>query len=409
MRLTRNRRENRVVVTGLGAITPQGNVEQTWESVVAGSSVIVSKTFEVTEPINIDHRGRACGGHNVLRTEDYLIALLPENWGSSLTNKDLSRTDTNGGLLIVATDQALRSACLMEEDRTDIGLVTGTNLVFTNYSVNQTLAYLYGAGNDPLIAAKVMINNAAGYVALKYNLGGINYAVSAACASGGMAIGNAYRIVQRGDANIMLAAGVEGADHPSNLRSFSLAGAYSQSLEKGAAASRPGSATRNGFVMGNGCVVLVLESLESAVNRNANILCEIIGYGATDDASSLYDPPKDGKGIGRAIRNCLDDASLLKNLPTFIRTIYYNAHMTGTRAGDLAEINGLKLAISEQLAKQLIMSFTKGCTGHLLGCAGAIEAMICVMALKEKVIPPTINCEDPDQMLNGFQIVHGKA
>lgn len=408
MRVTTTREERRVVITGHGALTPQGDAEETWNSVKAGRSVIGSQTFQVTVPINIDHRGRA-KDRELLREERYLVAPLPVGWDKEITVRDRKHTDTNGQLLLIAVDQALQSACLTNVNRTNIGLITGTNLVFTNYIVNQIQAYLYGKGIDPLTAAKVMVNNATGYAALKHGFGGINFAVSAACASGGIAIGEAFRIVQRGDATIMLAAGVEGADHPSNPCSFVLAKAYSQSLEKGKSASRPGSASRDGFVMGNGCVVLVLESLESAISRGSNILCEIIGYGATDDAKSLYNPPEDGKGIGRAIKICLEDANLLKQLPQIIQQIYYNAHMTGTIAGDLAEINGLKWAISEDLAKKLTMSFTKSSTGHLLGCAGALEALICGKALKERIIPPTINCEDPDQMLEGFQVVREVA
>lgn len=404
MQLTKPRNLERVVVTGMGGETPQGDLEQTWASVLGGKSVIKPVVYSIQTPTEVGNRGRI-KKRTTVREEVYLTAPLPDGWDNELDPKDKRRTDVNGQLLVLGIGRALNSACLTERDRTDVGLITGTNLVFTEYNVDQIECYIHFGVADPLAAAKVMINNAAGYGAIRYGLGGPNFALSSACASGSMAVGEAFRKVQYGDAPIMLAAGVEGATHPQNLYAFEQAKAYSTSLDKGAAASRPGSCSRDGFVMGNGCVVLVLESLNSALDRGAPILAEIIGYGNTDDKDSLYDPPEDGEGLKRAIIRSLQDAEIYDQLAEIADQCYYNGHTTGTPNGDSAELMAIRDAFGPKAVRMLKMSFTKSSTGHLLGCAGALEAALCVMVIQDQLIPPTINLDDPDTKLGGLQVV----
>jgi 3-oxoacyl-[acyl-carrier-protein] synthase II len=247
---------------------------------------------------------------------------------------------------------------------------------------------------SPFFIPMFIADIAAGIVSMRFNAKGPNYATVSACATSAHAIGDAYRAIQYGDADVMITGGSEATVTPMAIGGFANMKALSERNESPETASRPFDATRDGFVMGEGAGVVILEELEHARKRGAKIYAEIVGYGATGDAYHLTAPAPDGEGAQRAMRRALKDANLGVNAVQYI-----NAHGTSTPANDLNETKAIK-AVFGECAKTIAVSSTKSATGHMLGAAGAVEFIICAHVVRENVVPPTINYETPDPELD---------
>jgi 3-oxoacyl-[acyl-carrier-protein] synthase II len=244
---------------------------------------------------------------------------------------------------------------------------------------------------SPFFVPGSIINMISGNVAIKYGFRGPNIAITTACTSGTHNIGHAMRMIQYGDADVMVAGGAEMATTPLGVAGFSAARALSTRNDAPEAASRPWDRDRDGFVLGDGAGVLVLEEYEHAKARGAHIYCELSGFGMSDDAFHMTAPPEDGAGAALSMQNAIIDAAISPELIHYI-----NAHGTSTPAGDIAESNAAKRVLGSA-AKQVRMSSTKSMIGHLLGAAGAVEAAFCVLALRDQVAPPTINLDNPSE------------
>jgi 3-oxoacyl-[acyl-carrier-protein] synthase II len=345
---TRTERGHRVVVTGVGLVTPVGiGVEETWTALVAGTS------------------GAACITH-FEATPDYDVAMA-------------------------ASQEALASAGLdpvpAHVDRDRIGVIIGSGIggIATFEDQARVMVERGPRRISPFFVPMFIPDIAAGHVSMRYGLRGPNYATVSACASSAHAVGDAFRIVQRGDADIMVAGGTEATITPLTIAGFANMKALSTRNESPETASRPFDGARDGFVLGEGAGTLVLESLEYALDRGATILGEVTGFGQSADAYHLTAPAPEGAGAQLAMRRALEDAGLS---PADID--YINAHGTSTPMNDASETAAVKAVLGEH-AHKLVMGSTKSMTGHLLGAAGAVEAVITLLACKHDDIPPTIN------------------
>ena len=369
----------RVVVTGLGTISPVGNtVAEAWSAVVEGRSGI--------RPVT-----------------DYDISAYPTRIAGTIIDfdatqwmsvKDVKRTDKFIQFGVAAAKQAVQDSGLeiTEENRERIGVCVGSGIGGIG-TIEAECRVLHASGPrrlSPFFVPSSIINMISGYISIDLGITGPNLATVSACTTGAHAIGVAYRMIQYGDADIFIAGGAEYGSAPAGMAGFCQARAMSTRNDDPTAASRPFDAGRDGFVLGDGAGVLVLESLESAQARGAKIYAELVGFGMSGDASHITLPPEDGNGARRAMINAMRDA---KVNPEDIS--YINAHGTSTPAGDVAETIAIKAAFGDR-AKQLPVSSTKSVTGHLLGAAGGIEALYSVLALRDQVIPPTMNLTDPD-------------
>ena len=294
---------------------------------------------------------------------------------------------------VAAAEEAIQDAQLPLEalDRERVGVVMGSGIggVETMFQETRTLLEK-GPRVNPFLVPRMLIDSGPGVVAIRFGLKGPNLGVVSACASGTNAVGEAAHLIRRGDADVVLAGGAEAAITPIALAGMEVVGALSTRNDEPEKASRPFDAQRDGFVMGEGAAFLVLESLEHAQKRGARILAEVVGYGSTCDAYHITAPAENGEGAARCMRNALQTAGLR---PQDID--YINAHGTSTPLNDKSETAAIKSVFGEH-AYRVPVSSTKSMTGHLLGAAGALEAAICVRALQEGVIPPTINYEYPD-------------
>lgn len=369
----------RVVVTGLGTISPVGNtVAEAWSAVVEGRSGI--------RPVT-----------------DYDISAYPTRIAGTIIDfdatqwmsvKDVKRTDKFIQFGVAAAKQAVQDSGLeiTEENRERIGVCVGSGIGGIG-TIEAECRVLHASGPrrlSPFFVPSSIINMISGYISIDLGITGPNLATVSACTTGAHAIGVAYRMIQYGDADIFIAGGAEYGSAPAGMAGFCQARAMSTRNDDPTAASRPFDSGRDGFVLGDGAGVLVLESLESAQARGAKIYAEMVGFGMSGDASHITLPPEDGNGARRAMINAMRDA---KVNPEDIS--YINAHGTSTPAGDVAETIAIKAAFGDR-AKQLPVSSTKSVTGHLLGAAGGIEALYSVLALRDQVIPPTMNLTDPD-------------
>jgi 3-oxoacyl-[acyl-carrier-protein] synthase II len=376
--------KRRVVVTGLGAITPVGNdVATTWRSLIEGKSGTAPITkFDASKfPVRIAGEVK---GFNPL---DYM------------ERKEARRADQYTQYAVAASRQAMTNANLVERNGMDpdrIGVIIGSGIGGLKSFEEQHDVYRErGVGKiSPFFIPMFIADIAAGIVSMMFNAKGPNYATVSACATSAHAIGDAYRTIQYGDADIMITGGAEATVTPMAIGGFANMKALSERNDSPETASRPFDATRDGFVMGEGAGILILEELEHALTRGATIYAEIVGYGATGDAYHLTAPAPDGEGAQRAMKRALKDAGLE---PKDIQ--YINAHGTSTPANDFNETRAIKAVFGEH-AKTVNVSSTKSATGHMLGAAGAVEAVVSAMVVGTGIIPPTINYHTPEPELD---------
>ncbi len=368
----------RVVVTGLGAVTPLGNDHRsTWEAALAGQSGIdFIQAFDATGfPVRIAAEVKGFDGAAILGV------------------KDARRLDRNVLLGVAAATEAAAHASLdgaYEPER--VGVLFGSAIggVIGIADQHRTLVERGADRVSPYFIPSVLVDTASGQIAITLGVRGPNYAPVSACATGSTAVGEAAEVVRRGDADAVLAGGTEACIHPLILAGFCAMRGLAAENDHPPRASRPFDATRAGFVMGEGACVLVLEELEAARARGATVYAEVLGYGASNDAYHLATPEPEATGVAEMMRSALQRAGVEPE-----RVGYVNAHGTSTPLGDEAETRAIREVFGAH-AYELAVSSTKSMTGHCFGAAGAIEAMMCVLALHEGVLPPTTNYEIPD-------------
>jgi 3-oxoacyl-[acyl-carrier-protein] synthase II len=367
----------RVAVTGLGAVTPLGNdARSTWRAAVAGESGIDwIRSFDASGfPVRV--------GAEVKDFDPSQVA----------SPKEVRKLERNVLLSLAAGKEAMGDAGLNGFDPTRVGIVFGTAIGGIGGIVEQG-DILRERGPErvaPSFIPSVLVDAASGQLAISLGIKGPNYAPVSACATGSHAVGEGAEIIKRGDADAVLAGGAEGCMHPLILAGFCAMRGLAAEEEHPPRASRPFDATRAGFVMGEGACVLLLEELEAARARGATIYAEVLGYGASNDAHHMAQPEPEATGVADMMRAALRRAKVDPE-----RVGYVNAHGTSTPLGDLAETKAIKDVFGAH-AYKLAVSSTKSMMGHTFGAAGAIEAMMCVLAIHEGVIPPTINYEHPD-------------
>lgn len=370
----------RVVVTGLGAVSPVGNdVNTSWQNLLAGKSGIGPVTkFDAT-----DFRCRIAGEVKGLDIE------------SVLGVKEAKRLDLFCHYAVVASDEAMGQAGLQAEkgfDPTRAGVIVSSGIGGLT-TIEEQIRTLAGQGPSrvsPLSIPMMISNMASGYVAIRHHLKGPNFCIVTACASGLHSIGEAYWMIVRGDADVMLCGGTEAVIEPFSLAGFGSMKALSTRNDDPEHASRPFDKERDGFVPAEGAGVLVLESEEHAKKRGANILAEIVGYGLSADAYHITAPTADGEGSQRAIKMAFQHA----NRP-YDELDYVNAHGTSTHLNDKTETLALKGVLGEK-ANHVAISSTKSMTGHMLGAAGGFESVVCIKSILEGIVPPTANYNTPD-------------
>lgn len=384
--------ETRVVVTGMGAVTPLGlDVESTWTSLLNGESGIAKIThFDASE-----YRAQIAGTVKDFDAKQYMSV------------KDARRYDIFMHYAIAATTMALKDAGFIDEisaadtpvkgvEQERFGVILGSGIGGIQ-TIEDSCAMLNDKGPkkvSPFIIPGSIVNMAAGLVAIKHTLRGPNLATSTACTTATHAIGLAARLIAYGDADVMLAGGSEKGSSPLGMSGFAAMHALSTRNDEPTKASRPFDKDRDGFVLGDGSGVVVLESLAHAKARGATILAELVGFGMSDDASHITAPPEDGSGAARAMQNALNDAGIDASCVGYV-----NAHGTSTPAGDIAESLAIETVFSS-VKDKILVSSTKSMTGHLLGAAGGIEAIFTVLALQHQHVPPTINLDNVEDNCN---------
>ena len=369
----------RVLVTGVGSVSPLGGeTEALWDGLVAGRS----------------------GAGPITRFDasamDSRIACEVKDFSTEgvLDRKDAKRMDRFVQFAVVAAHEAMRRSRLDPDaaDRDRIGVVIGSGIGgMETFEQQHRILLEKGPGRvSPFFVPMMISDMAAGHVSLQFGLRGPNFGTVSACASGAHAIGEALRLLRAGDADVMICGGAESTITPMAVAGFCSARALSTRNDDPQRASRPFDADRDGFVIAEGAGLLVLETEEHARRRDAPVLCEFAGYGASADAYHLTNPAEDGNGAARAMWRALEDAGVRPE-----DVDYINAHGTSTTAGDPVEVLAVKSVFGGH-ARRLMMSSTKSMTGHLLGAAGGLEAVITALALERGVVPPTINLEHAD-------------
>ncbi|MBP9753309.1 MAG: beta-ketoacyl-ACP synthase II [Proteobacteria bacterium] len=388
----------RVVVTGLGCVTPMANgVKHSWQKIINGESGISRlQGFEIND--------LSCqiGGQVPTLIDDSVTDESPLfNPNFYVPPREQKLMDPFMVFGLAAVHHAVKDAGLLtlnDESKERVGVMVGSGIggLSQIYETSITLHEKGPRRVSPYFIVSSLINLASGFASLKYGFKGPNHACVTACATGTHAIGDAMRLIMMDDADIMIAGGAEASLNRLGVAGFSACKALSTNFnESPEKASRPWDKDRDGFIMGEGSGVLVLEELSHAKARGANIYAEVVGYGLSSDAHHYTAPPEDGNGAMRAMKNALKNAKLR---PEDID--YINAHGTSTPLGDKAEVSAIKTCFEDH-AKKLAISSTKSATGHLLGAAGGIEAIFAVLALKEGVLPPTLNLDNPD---DGFDL-----
>ncbi|KAI8164437.1 hypothetical protein K4K49_002614 [Colletotrichum sp. SAR 10_70] len=387
----------RVVVTGLGAISPFGvGVRNTWKRLLAGESAITSVANFEPQKHWKDLTSTVAG---VVPSH----GTGPEQWRPSdwLNATEQRRMSKFAQYAVACADMAMKDAAWKPESQDDLeatGVCLGSGIGNLEEIYETSLAFNQQGYKkvSPLFVPKILINLAAGHVSMKYGLQGPNHAVTTACTTGAHSIGDAMRFIAFGDADVMVAGGTESCIHPLTFAGFGRARSLSTAYNHNPHAScRPFDRDRNGFVVSEGAAVLVLEELEHARARGAHIYAEVRGYGCSGDANHMTAPRDDGHGAFRAMKAALKNAGIP---PADVS--YVNAHATATQVGDVAEASAIRSIMTGEEGhadeSQITVSSTKGAVGHLLGAAGAIEAMFAVLSVAENVVPPTLNLENPD-------------
>ncbi len=370
--------QRRVVVTGLGIVSPLGNdLDSTWSNIISGKS--------------------GAGRITKFDPADFSTTFAAELKGydevSGLSSKEIRRIDPFIQYALTASDQAIKDADLSldEVKKTRIGVSIGSGIGGLG-SIEDNALILKDKGPrkiSPFFVPGAIINMASGNVAIKYNLQGPNISIVSACSSAGHSIGYSARTISYGDADIMITGGAEAGITPLGLAGFNAAKALSTNNENPESASCPWDKKRDGFLLGEGAGILILEELESAKSRKAKIYGEVVGFGQSDDAYHITAPAEDGRGAYNAMINALNDFKGGHD-----KIDYINAHGTSTPLGDVIEAKAIAEIFKGR--ENLSVSSTKSMTGHLLGAAGAIEAIFCLLAMRDSIIPPTINLTDPD-------------
>lgn len=369
----------RVVVTGLGAVTPVGNtVDEVWENLKAGRSGIVHITRFDTSELATKFAGE--------------VQNFDPN--SLFGRKEARRTDRYTQFAMESSRQAIEDSKILENgvDRDRIGLVIGSCVggIDTTMEQYDVLQNRGPTRINPFAIPMLLPDTAPARIAIDYGLRGPNMAIVTACATGSNSLGEAFEMIARGAADAIVAGGAEATTNPMIIAGFNVMKALSEENDDPARACRPFDLTRNGFVMGEGSVVMVLEELEHAKKRGANILAEFIGYGTSVDAYHMAAPPEDGAGAVLAMRRAIERAGIKAE-----DVDYINTHGTGTPLNDKTETMVIKNVIGEH-AYNVKLTSSKSMTGHLFGSAGALEALVCVKTLTDGIISPTINYETPD-------------
>jgi beta-ketoacyl-acyl-carrier-protein synthase II len=369
----------RIVITGVGAVTPCGtSAESTWQALCAGKSGIATITRFDADSLPVRIAGEVKN-----------FELAPE-----VDAREARRMSLYARYALNAALEAVRAARLdvAALDRELFGVVFGTgaaglDLIFEQHDVLRER----GARRVvPTLIANMIPDAAAGQIAIQFGAQGPNMAVTAACSTGGHSIGEAWEMIRRGDADVMIAGGSEAPIHPTIMASFSNMRGLAADNERPAEACKPFDARRDGFVLSEGAGAVVLETLEHAQRRGAPIVAEIVGYGNSCDAIDMVAADETGAGAARAVRMALRKAGM-----NGAEVDYINAHGTGTPLNDMSETRAIKSVFGEHAAR-LAISSTKSMLGHMMGAAGAVEAIVCALAIRDGVIPPTINLREPD-------------
>ncbi|MGQ8705644.1 beta-ketoacyl-ACP synthase II [Serratia sp. TSA_198.1] len=372
--------KRRVVVTGLGMLSPVGNtVESTWNALLAGQSGIsLIDHFDTTA-----YATKFAGLVKNFNSEDFI------------SRKDARKMDAFIQYGIAAGMQAMQDAGLdiTEANASRIGAAIGSGIGGLGLIEENHSSLVNGGPRkiSPFFVPSTIVNMIAGHLTIMFGMRGPSISIATACTSGVHNIGHAARIIAYNDADVMLAGGAEKASTPLGVGGFGAARALSTRNENPQAASRPWDKDRDGFVLGDGAGMMVLEEYEHAKKRGAKIYAEIVGFGMSSDAYHMTSPPENGAGAALAMENALLDAGV-----TTSQIGYINAHGTSTPAGDTAETQAVKSVFGGD-AKRVMVSSTKSMTGHLLGAAGAIESIFTVLALRDQTVPPTINLDNPDE------------
>jgi 3-oxoacyl-[acyl-carrier-protein] synthase II len=381
-----------IVVTGIGLVSPVGiGTEQSWQALLRGQSGIAPITlFDAT------------GYPTTIAGE--VKGFVPEDF---VDRKDVKKTGRFIQFALAAADFAMRQAALSITPgiAERVGVYVGSGIgAFEVIEREHTKLMTAGPHRvSPFFITATIANLAAGQISIRYGAAGPNLTVATACTTGAHAIGEAFRILQRGDADVMICGGSEAAVTPLSVAGFSSMRALSTRNDDPVSASRPWDQARDGFIVGEGAGILILEEREHAIRRGAPILAELVGYAANSDAFHTNAPPEDGRGVRRVMQLALQDAGIA---PADVR--YLNAHATSTPLGDRAEALAIAGAFGDH-AKNLFVSSTKSMTGHLLGGAGSLEAGITILALRDQVAPPTTNVTTLDEEAQRFHVIRGEA
>jgi 3-oxoacyl-[acyl-carrier-protein] synthase II len=371
--------KNRVVVTGLGMITPVGlGVEDSWNNLIAGRSGIRRITHFDSSQFPSQIAGEVAG----FNPEDYIEL------------KDIKKMDRFIHLAVAAATKAINDSDLKITDknaeRTGVIVGSGIGGLGTIEHYHSVLLEKGPRRITPFFIPMLVINLASGQISIKFGAKGPNSAVATACATGSHSIGDAFKIIQRGEADVMIAGGTESVITPLGIGGFNAMKALSVRNNEPEKASRPFDIDRDGFVMGEGAGIVILESLEIAMDRGAKVYAEIVGYGMTADAYHITAPAPNGEGAARCMAMALKNGGINPS-----EVDYINAHGTATKYGDELENNAIKTVFGEH-AYKVAVSSTKSMTGHLLGAAGGVEAIISVLSIYNDIVPPTINLDNPD-------------
>ena len=372
--------KRRVVVTGLGTINPLGNnVQDTWKNLVNGVSGIDSITSFDTSNLPVTFAGEV------------------KNFDANeyMGKQHARKLDRSGHLSIYATEEALKDARLDNQERLgpNVGIVFGTGIggIGATEDAVRTFDERGPSRVNPLAITQLMPNSSTGQVAIKFGIEGPSVTITTACAASANAVGEAKNMIENGIVDIVVTGGTESGTTPMTIAAFAQIRALSTQNDNPKEACKPFDKNRDGFVMGEGSTVLILESEESAKSRNAEIYAYIDGYGSTTDAYHITAPAEGGAGAVKAMEKAIEDAGI-----TASDIDYINAHGTSTPANDKNETEAIKTVLGEE-ASEVVISSTKSMTGHLLGGGGAFESMASILSIKHSKVPPTINLNDPDE------------